>query len=186
MIRFSVSPISLVIYPLYVCFFGMKTFVLFMSAVLVHESGHIAVILLLGQRIDRIKLNVGGLDIQRSGTSTYLYDAWVSLGGPLSGFIAAVSAWMLGNYDFFTVSLIYSVVNLFPITSLDGGCFFQSVLYHFFDYARVEVIVKVVNSLFLFAVYLCAVMLLLYTQWNASLLAVLICVFVSTLYDKKY
>lgn len=182
--RFRISPISLVVYPLYLCFFGTDLFLVFFSAVFIHELGHIAVILLTGQRIERVAVTVAGLDINRSGGSTYLVDAAVAVGGPVAGIIAAAIAAYLGYEVFYAVSLIYSVLNLLPVIPLDGGIFMRSVMFHYFEYTRAEKIVRAVSAVFLLAFYVCAVLLLLYTEWNASLLIVFLCVFVSTSRDK--
>ena len=151
-----------------------------MLAVLFHELGHVAVMIVNGQRIESVCLTAGGLDIRRSGKSGYLADAAVALGGPLFGLVSAFAALYLGWDAYFTVSLAYSLFNLLPVCPFDGGAFLRALLLYFLEYSRAEGITRAVGSLTLIAFYFCAVLLLLYTEWNASLLAVFLCIFVST------
>ncbi len=92
--------------------------------VLVHELSHVFVLLLLGLRIKRIRLEPEGLCIRYSGECPDWAHAAASLAGPVGGLVYTLltrrscSMWLSLSAD---VSLLLSLFNLLPLMPLDGG-----------------------------------------------------------------
>lgn len=183
--RLHISLLSFVTYPLFAYFLGLRAFSLFFIAIFLHEAGHLFAIILLGQRVDRVTLSFCGFVIRRYGNSSYFVDAIIALSGPVIGLVTGVGGLLLGFSDFFAVCMVYSVFNFLPIYPLDGGCFLRSILLHFFDCDIALKISDMVSALMLFMVYVSAVLLLLFTEWNVTLLAMCICIFTMTFLSQK-
>ena len=97
-------------------------------AVLVHELGHGATILLLGQRVTGIRAELGGLRLDYCGGAGPGGRALIALAGPLAGLFYALLAARLGRswgWDWLCLSaglsLLLSLINLLPSRPLDGG-----------------------------------------------------------------
>ncbi len=183
--RLHISPLSFVFYPLIAYFFGVRLFLMFFLSVIFHEAGHLLAIYCFRQKVVSVTLSVGGLDIRRYGNSTYRADAVIALCGPLFGFLVGSVGLIIGYADFFFVSTAYTLLNILPVYPLDGGCFFRSVLFRYFEYEKAHRITRTIGLAVLFAVYVSAVMLLLFTEWNASLLVICICIFSLTCMREK-
>lgn len=87
-------------------------------AVSVHELSHIAAVYLCGEKVNRLKISVGGIHMS-SGPMSDVRRIICTLSGPIGGFLpvilcktfprVAICAWVLSAY------------NLLPILPLDGG-----------------------------------------------------------------
>ena len=183
--RIKLSPLMLGVYAVSFFVFGFKRFGLYLLAILVHETGHLAAIVFFKQKIDCIVVGVGGFDIKRRGGSSYYADAVIAILGPLFGVLFAFVGYWLGFFEFFIFSLAYSILNLLPIFPLDGGCFLSAFLNCFFRVERVDFLVNFVSWLFIFPVYVISVLLLLYTGWNLTLLLLCISIFFQTISREK-
>ena len=110
-------------------------------AIVIHELGHVAAIILLGGTISSLTFNAGGLNISYNSNSfTYMQDVICALFGPLFGIFAAVIASNLGYKVFGGISLSISVFNLIPVRPLDGGRILWSIITAF-DFCNAERIV---------------------------------------------
>jgi len=115
--------------------------IIFIS-VLFHEFGHALTAKFFGKK-PRIELvALGGLTIHDSQDLPYWKQFFITLNGPLFGFILALSAWGLSKVslfsgtwilrDLFIVNCFWTVVNLIPVLPLDGGQLLRIVLERFF------------------------------------------------------
>ena len=109
-------------------FGGMTSLVALTLAVLVHELGHIAAIVLCGGRVHRLKVTLSGLCISCSGVMGTEKSVICLCAGPASGFALAYAASYLGNLSQNLLliktagfSLVLSVYNSLPALPLDGG-----------------------------------------------------------------
>ena len=109
-------------------FGGMTSLAALTLAVLVHELGHIAAIVLSGGRVHRLKVTLSGLCISCSGVMGTEKSVICLCAGPASGFALAYAASYLGNLSQNLLliktagfSLVLSVYNSLPALPLDGG-----------------------------------------------------------------
>ena len=96
-----------------------------LSAVLIHELGHLAAAGMMKIPIKCIRIDIFGAYIEtRPMSCSYAREAFLCLAGPLSNLISAVLLDSLLPYDtrLFTVaSVTLAVINLLPIKGFDGG-----------------------------------------------------------------
>ncbi len=113
--------------------------VIFVS-VLWHEMGHALVMRKFGEQPSILLYGLGGLAMG-SGWRSRWQQIWISLAGPLAGFLLAAVVWMLlqvlyvksflvavAAITFLWVNIVWSAVNLLPIIPLDGGRISEAVL----------------------------------------------------------
>ncbi len=107
---------------------GFFEILLFLLAVLIHESGHLLAMLFLGEKPKGFRLGPGGAEIRFDVSFLpYRKEARVHLAGPLAGFLAALcTLWILRHsplpslFYFFFCNVFLSTLNLLPIVGLDG------------------------------------------------------------------
>ena len=99
-----------------------------LAALLVHELGHLAAILALGQRLTGFRARLGGFSLDYAGNAAEAGRALIALAGPAAGLLYALPAARLGlaaGRDWLCLSaglsLLLSLLNLLPAPPLDGG-----------------------------------------------------------------
>ena len=139
-------------------------------AVCIHELGHMAAARCVGVRLGRLRPTATGLLLLpiENVFPSYRAEAAIALGGPLANLLSApLLYWLcpaaspLGNVA--PLSLYLAALNLLPLRSFDGGralvCFLCDRRALLPD--RAERVLSVLSALILFALWLCAVYLLL-------------------------
>ena len=126
--RVDISAGAILLLSVIYFFGGMTSLVALTLAVLVHELGHIAAIVLCGGRVHRLKVTLSGLCISCSGVMGTEKSVICLCAGPASGFALAYAASYLGNLSQNLLliktagfSLVLSVYNSLPALPLDGG-----------------------------------------------------------------
>ena len=110
----------------------MRSFLEFAAAVVIHEVCHVTVAKALGIR--RVSLSpkfCGALLTFDFSRSCYAAEAVVHLAGSAGGIISAfIASFCFGKSanGFVGISLVLSMINLLPITGLDGGAFLRALL----------------------------------------------------------
>ena len=94
--------------------------------VMIHELGHLAAILALGQRVTGFRADLCGFTMDWSGEGGPWREALIAAAGPLAGLLFALTASLAGVRCGWLclaagVSLLLSLFNLLPILPLDGG-----------------------------------------------------------------
>lgn len=109
-------------------FGGLTSLASLMFAVIVHELGHIAAIVLCGGKVHSLKVSVSGLCIGCTGAISTDESVICLCAGPAAGFALAYAASYLGNLSQNLLliktagfSLVLSVYNSLPALPLDGG-----------------------------------------------------------------
>lgn len=117
---------------------GVEFTLTMLLAAAVHELGHVACAALCGGAIRGFRLNAAGAELTIEGRFNYLQEAVIALSGPLAGGLLAAGALCAGElthdawaYRLCGVSALYTLFNLLPLGSMDGGRVLYSLLCHF-------------------------------------------------------
>lgn len=131
---------------------------IFISASLVHELGHLFFLTLFKIKNPELILGITGAEIVCDMSRlSYKREALVYLGGALANFVCALLCICFLRQEFniyiiffFFANLFYALINLLPIKSLDGGRALECALSSFlspFESFRWSLIVSHVFSL---------------------------------------
>ncbi|MCI8589655.1 MAG: hypothetical protein HFE77_02965 [Clostridiales bacterium] len=183
--KFRIAPLSFISYPALFLFCGPRVFAYILGACTLHEIGHLLAIKAKKLTVESLSITPAGLDIKRYGPCSYMSDALICAAGPLAGLVTALLSYLLGFYEFSAVNLCCTLLNLLPILPLDGGLALRYLLLAKIDYDKADQISRMIALCFLFIVYLFAVILFLYTEWNITLLLLCCVIFCSYLSAEK-
>ncbi|MCI8332764.1 MAG: hypothetical protein HFE78_08075 [Clostridiales bacterium] len=183
--KLRIAPLSFVSYPALFLFCGPGTFAYLLGACALHEAGHFIAIKAKHLTIESFSITPAGLDIKRFGACAYRTDALICAAGPLAGLLAALFSYLFGLEVFAAINLCCTLLNLLPIMPLDGGLALRYTLLAKIDYSKADSISRAVALTFLFIVYVFAVILLLYTEWNLTLLLLCTVIFCGYLSAEK-
>ena len=157
-----------------------RSFVFCVLAVIVHESGHLLVMLRLGYFPKRIKISLFEIDIrdegrqQRSARENLL----IIFFGPAANFICFLPAFLLylngAEYclPFAAANLSVGLFNLLPVMTLDGGQLLYLILCRHMLPERAERIVTRATFVTIFPLAALGFFVLFRSQYNISLLCV--------------
>lgn len=129
---------------------------LFLS--LVHELGHIFLLLLFNKKIIEINVHIFSVDIVKdeSFDLPYTKEIAIIIAGPLLNIVFALIFGIIYNFSKLEVlkvlsiqSFLIGLVSFIPISSLDGGQVFLIFLRRFFDDFRTKQISFVVSIMFI-------------------------------------
>lgn len=147
------------------------------AAALIHECGHFIAIKTTGCSVTRIDLEPFGATIAfNAADASYKAELQVALGGPLAGIAAAGVGWLCFLYFpsslllmFILASLLFSIINLFPLRTLDGGVALRAVLLSRCDLDKAELLLRLFSMTAASMLCVLSAMLLQYTGYNISL-----------------
>ena len=141
-------------------------------------------ILLLGKKIKRIRIILGGADISYcGGKDRYLDDILIAMAGPLTSLITAV-AWADHSDYFAGINVILCLFNLLPIYPLDGGRAAEAAISYFAGPYKGEKLIKKLSFILTVTFFSAALASAVYNRkavWSAVIFACLLL----SLYPKK-
>jgi Zn-dependent proteases len=156
---------------------------LMLTAALIHEFGHLAAMFICGVKVERITVYPFGLDIRTSSQiKSYKQDLFIKSAGIFVNISAALLCLAVKEnlyISFFMMSnIMFAVLNILPINSLDGGEILESLLLMYMNPNTVMKIMKPVSFVFIVILWIVAVYVLFYTNYNFSLL--ILCMYLFT------
>ncbi|MBQ8249949.1 MAG: hypothetical protein IJY93_08780 [Clostridia bacterium] len=154
------------------------------AAAFVHELGHIVTMLFIGTKVSEIEITFFGAEIRTHAVSQGIFASIVIFAsGAVANILSAVIVYTLPSASFEALffagaSLSLAVLNLLPIRTLDGGCILEAVLIPIIP-QNAPLILDIISSLTLGALWLTAVYLLLIANGNLSLMLFCMYLFVT-------
>ncbi len=151
------------------------TYYLPFIAALLHEMGHLFVMLICGQKVKQITILPFGIDIKKApSVSSYKTDIAVSSAGIAVNALMIFLCTILPKsmvVDFFMQSnIVLLAVNVLPIKSLDGGQILEKILLLIMSPYSVEKIMASCSMVCLIMVGSVAIWVLFYSGYNFTLL----------------
>lgn len=145
-----------------------------LAASLLHECGHLLVMLWRHAPPRRIVVGAFGMRIERQSllSLSFLDDLLIALGGPLmNGLCCAVFA-LLGKHNAAAIHLLVALLNLLPIQALDGGEILRCCLYRALPQETAQKWMLVCSLAVVFPLGVLGFFVLLQSGYNVSLLVV--------------
>lgn len=130
-------------------------YLLVFAGILIHEVGHLLVILLLCCHVEALELRLSGLRMDYTeGHLGYGRDALIALGGPLANLIAAGVLILLSGaqpreavYLSIGVQVLLAGFNLLPALPMDGGRVLQAVISYHWGLDRGSQVLQIATAL---------------------------------------
>jgi stage IV sporulation protein FB len=165
----------------------MDHFLIYFTAIFIHESGHFISARIRNLRFSRFEINVFGARLNFSnGLISYGDEFIVSLAGPFANVIsvAVLKALKVPTEneivaDFILCSLSLAFINLLPIKSFDGGRMLKSILSLFLTEKALQKALDIISFSALFILWCFSVYLLLKYAVTLSLLVFSMSIFAS-------
>lgn len=180
--KIQISPYTYLFYALLLLVNHDRSIVAEIAAVFIHETGHLLVISLGGCKVDGVTITPIGLTIKRTGLTGHRQDVAIHLAGPFTNLSTALILTVMGcDIDSLPVSanLFFALLNLLPITPLDGGKALSSLLSLIFSHRVCQSVCRYLSYGCLFMLWLFAAAELLMLDGSPSLLLFCIGLFIS-------
>lgn len=180
-IKIRISFLFIALISTFVLIESSKMMVYGLSAALIHELGHILVMIFVGSKPSEIAFGVFDVNIKDYDRNkrNYVQDIFILIGGPLANLFGVGMLYLLhyvmGNQNTvlsISENLFLCVFNLLPIESLDGGQILYIFLSSKFDEHKSVVILKFVSFVILFPLAIIGFYILLKSKNNFSLLLI--------------
>ncbi len=148
------------------------------AAVLIHELGHLLMMLRLGFLPEKIKISAFEIKIfdSKRQSRSEKQNFFIIFSGPAVNFICFIPfylLYLLGNENFLPFALANLSVGLFnslPVLSLDGGQIIFILLKRRLNPARAEKIVDIITLITIFPLAVLGFAVLFKSKYNFSLL----------------
>lgn len=149
-----------------------ETMLCVLTAVLIHELGHVLALWVQRRKIDYIRLEAFGLAIRCRSMGSYRQEIVATLAGPAFSFLLAFTAaavseggWLLSG-----VSMTLGAFNLLPAYPLDGGRALYAFTASVFGPDAAEKISCAATCAVSLFILVCGLIVLIETGTNATLL----------------
>lgn len=167
----KISPLS-VIWMIALVYFKTPFLSEMLTAIALHEAGHLIFARMLHIKIKRLTLLVTGASIEAERQLSYTDELLFALGGPLFGifgFFLTIHPALCIDEPFFyehllpfsIISLLLGLFNLIPLPSLDGGRIVKCLVRMSFSINVADMILQIISFLTLFSIWLFSVYFLL-------------------------
>ena len=158
----------------------------FLSAILLHESGHMFALLLYRAKIINVRLSPFGMTITHSALPSEIATFTVAAFGPLFGIIGFFAEQCSGTLPFFSLfSLVLSLFNLLPIKTLDGSRMTEALLSRFLPPNTATCVAELLSHIFLFLLWLFGIFLFFFLDESPSLFFMSLALFFQGVKDEE-
>lgn len=155
-------------------------FICCVTAVILHESGHLIAMILCKSPPDKIKISLFEIKIINSSrqSNTTRQNIFIIFFGPLVNFVCFILFYLLylcsGEFllPIAMANLFTGLFNMLPVMSLDGGQLMYVILCKRFSEKSAERAVEVTALIILFPLTVLGFVVLLNSKYNLSLLFV--------------
>ncbi len=190
-VKLSFSFVALVVLMLLLC----DEIIVFLSLIssIVHESGHLFFMSILGDVPEKIELTMFGMRIDRQTTVkvSYKKDVIISLGGIIFNVIFAAVCYILYIFTdcsillvVITVNIVIACVNSFPVSALDCARALRSLLLIYYDNSECEKITRAVSYIFVVIFFLSSTVYISFCGTNISLIILNVYLIIITVIKK--
>ena len=161
-----------------------KNALFYLLPITFHETSHIIAIVLLKKKISKFSLSCTGLNIDIRGSLSYNEQIIISLAGPLGSILFY---FLLAPFyeNFANVSLALGLLNLLPISSLDGSGILYPLIANQISFDVSEKIRRIIDIAGTVLFFTLAVFALVITRYNFSVLFMAIYIFALTFLRKE-
>ena len=162
---------------------------------LLHESGHLAVMIISDVKPKKVRFELTGINIIRSQEVciSNKKEIFISLGGSCANAIILLLCCIylcIHNSNFISIlaciNFILMVFNILPVKGLDGG----NALYYFliqkFDISFSSKFVQITSFFFICLIFIWGFYVLLSTKYNVSIIIIAIFLTLSLFSDNEY
>ncbi len=150
-----------------------------MFSALLHELGHFFMMQIKGHRIEEVNIGFFTVDIvdRDRNFGSFTDKFLILISGSLFNFIICLIFFIFFYFTEFStfksvayVNLFIGILNLLPISSLDGGQIFYNLVLRFFSIRTTDIICSCVSFVFLFPLSVIGFLTLFKSRYNFSLL----------------
>lgn len=145
-----------------------------LAASLLHECGHLLMLLWRGSVPESITVGPFGMRIERESSLRLSFwdDLLIAMGGPLMNIICCGMFLCFGKPTAAAIHLIIAILNLLPVEALDGGEILLCILYRYLPRDKASKCLLVCSLLTVFPLGVAGFFVLLQSHCNISLLTV--------------
>ncbi len=169
--KIKISLTSLILLPPVIFDPSGQTLAALISAFL-HECGHLAVIFIAGIGASEVRVTPYGLEIEtRRKYRSFFEELLVSLAGCTVNFLIFLTFWRTTGLiqSIAYASLVFGILNVLPIISLDGGEALRAFFSIFLSHRLAERVSRCVSFITLLMLWVLAVYIFLFSGYNYSL-----------------
>ncbi len=162
---------------------------------LIHESGHLIMMLVLGNKPQKVRFELTGINIIRNQEIriSNKNEIYISLGGPLANAIILLMCCIyLSFYDgnfiltLACINLILMLFNLLPVKGLDGGNSLYYLLIQKFDISFSSKVLHIISVLFIGLIFIWGIYVLISSRYNISIIIIAIFLTLSLFSNNEY
>ena len=150
---------------------------------LLHEMGHLLVMTSVGNKPQKVRFEITGMNIIRQPNLkiSTKNEVLIALGGPFINFIcfliSVIILCIINNAKILTfgcVNLILMLFNLLPINRLDGGMALYYMLIQKYDNVVCSKILRATSMIFITLIYAWGIYVFISSRYNISLIIIAI------------
>lgn len=163
------------------CFKAEKTIGLCLLFSILHEFGHLIVILLCKEKPKLIEFDIFGMKIERKNdiNQSYKNETLTALAGPVTNFILSVVFYLIYKYtankiyiEITAVNLAIGLFNIMPVFSLDGGRMLEYMFKMKYSNDKSENVLKAVSFISIAVIFTVGTVIFIKSKYNFSLIII--------------
>ena len=189
----KIGATSFALILLLLTFEGIPFTLTLIICVLIHETGHILASYAFGVKIRSVNFNLYGARIElASSLSSYISEFLIAAAGPAANivfggiFVFLQSSQNEGVSFFSLVNFSLALINMLPISNLDGGRMISCLTSQFFGSRVSYVITSALSAVTIAALWIISVFLWLVFAENVSLFILCLYVFYSMIIKRGF